>query len=124
MGRYQALYGLKPMSNPPGLVRELLADVTMTCETCEGTGINGSYGGMGWRACPTCHGFGVVYTISLAELEARRRKVLEAYPDVGAANWRPCVPIHCPVLDLQTGKVIDACPPTEQEPVQGDLPLT
>jgi hypothetical protein len=39
--------------------------------------------------CPTCHGLGEAYTVSLEELQARRRKALESYPDAGVSNWRP-----------------------------------
>lgn len=123
MARYQALYGFKPMGVHKRLVDDLLGNVTKPCNTCDGTGLYGTYGSMGWHACPDCHGFGVVYSISLKELEAGRRKVLEAYPEAGVDGWTPGVPIRCPVLMLETGEIIDACPPTKQEPVQGELPL-
>lgn len=41
-------------------------------------------------AClPNRHGLGVAYTVSHGELEARRRKALESYPDAGVPNWQP-----------------------------------
>jgi hypothetical protein len=123
MARNQALTGFKPIGPHTGLVRDLLGDVTAPCLECGGTGLSGSYGGMGWRACPACHGFGVVYAISLEELQARRQKVLESYLEAGISNWRPGVPIRCPVQDLATGEIIDACATSAPEPVQGELPL-
>lgn len=123
MAHYQALYGFKPVGRHTSLVKELLGDITATCATCEGTGLHGTYGAMGWRACPVCHGLGEVYTIPLEELEERRAKILEVYPEAGVPDWQPGVPIHCPVQDLKTGLIIDACPSTGAEPLQGELPF-
>lgn len=82
--RRTALYGLRVYE-----AIALLGDVTAPCTTCGGTGLYGTYGTIGWRVCPTCHGLGEAYTISIEELEARRQKALESHPDAGVPNWRP-----------------------------------
>jgi hypothetical protein len=84
MARWTALYGLRQH----GAIA-LLGDVTAPCTTCGGTGLRGTYGAIGWHVCPVCHGLGEAYTVSLEELQARRQKVLESYPDAGVPNWRP-----------------------------------
>lgn len=50
---------------------------------CEGTGL------IDGVDCPACLSFGVVYAVSLEELQALRRKVLAEYPDAEVADWRP-----------------------------------
>ena len=67
----------------------LLGDVTAPCTTCGGTGLHGTYGAIGWHTCPTCHGLGEVYAVSMEELESRRQKALESYLDAGVPDWRP-----------------------------------
>ena len=123
MAREQAFTGLKPVGPHRSLADILLHDLTGTCATCGGTGLHGSYGSMGWLACPECHGLGETYPISLDELQARRRQVLERFPDAAAPGWRPGYPIRCPVQDLATGLILDACPPREEDPVQLELAI-
>lgn len=121
MARYQALNGLKPVGPHRQLAGSLLNNVTETCMTCGGTGLHGTYGGMGWRICPACHGPGEVYSISLDELQALRQQVLERYPDAAPESWIPAQPISCPAQELATGQIIDVCPRTSRDPVQGEL---
>lgn len=120
--RYQALYGFRAQGAHMGLVKQLLGSVICTCPTCEGTGLHGTYGGMGWRTCPDCRGLGEAYTISLEELERRRRLIIDRYPGSAIPNWRPYRPIRLPVVALDTGIVIDAVP-FEPEPVQLELAI-
>jgi hypothetical protein len=101
----------------------LLKGITRECITCKGTGIYGTYGGMGWRACPACHGFGVVYNIRLEELQSLRLLVLDKFPDAVPKNWGPYVPIRCPVQNLMSGEMIDAAPGAGHSPVQGEFPF-
>lgn len=121
LARYQALMGLKPLGRHITLAESLLKDITCTCPTCNGTGLYGTYGALGWLACPTCHGLGGAYRISLEELQALRQQVLDRYPEAGVPGWRPGYPIRCPVLAMDTGLIIDACPLLTVEPAQGEL---
>ena len=121
MARYQTLKGLKPVGPHRRLADELLKNITCKCSTCRGTGLYGTYGGMGWLVCPSCHGLGDVYNITLDELQALRQQVLDRYPDAAAPGWRPGHPISCPAQELATGRMIDLCPESEREPVQGEL---
>ena len=124
MARYQALKGLKPVGPHRTLADSLLKNITCKCDTCGGTGLYGTYGGLGWRVCPACQGLGETYRISLDELQALRRQVLDRYPDAAPPGWRPADPISCPVQELATGRMIDACPRTSHDPVQGSyLPM-
>jgi len=100
-----ALYGFRQYE-----AIALLGDVTAPCATCGGTGLLGTYGAIGWLICPTCHGLGVAYTVSMEELEARRRKAMESYPDAGVPNWRP-----------NAGQLISHMAPRCS--VQGELPF-
>lgn len=123
MAHYQALYGFKPVGPHKPMADRLMKGITRSCSTCSGTGIRGTYGGLGWRACPDCNGFGVVYDIGLDELQALRRQVLAEHPDAAPTDWRPFVPIRCPIQHLTTGEMHDACPPVDQDSVQEELPL-
>ena len=119
--RYQAFRGLKPNGPHIALANSLLKNITCKCPTCDGTGLHGTYGGLGWLACPTCHGLGETYNITLDELQALRQQVLDHYPDAAPADWRPGYPIRCPVLQMDTWLIIDACPIQTNDPVQGEL---
>jgi hypothetical protein len=121
MAHYQALCGLKPVGPHRHLAASLLKNITEPCTTCGGTGLHGTYGNLGWRICPTCHGFGEVYRISLDELGALRQKVLAQYPDAAPEDWAPGHPIFCPMLMLANGLIIDGCPPSSHDPVQEEL---
>jgi hypothetical protein len=121
MARYQALKGLKPVGPHRTLADSLLQNITCKCGTCGGTGLHGTYGGMGWRICPVCHGLGEAYSITLEELQALRQQVLDRYPDAATPGWRPGNPISCPVQDIAASLMLDACPLTNHEPVQGEL---
>jgi hypothetical protein len=118
MAAYQAICGFKPTGPHTVLVRELMRNITVPCPQCGGTGLDGTYGGLGWRACPACHGLGKVYAITPAELEKRRQKVLAQYPEAGVSNWRPGIPARCPVQNLKTGEILDACPPLDEEQLE------
>jgi hypothetical protein len=80
MARYQALKVLKPVGPDRPLADSLRTNITCKCDTCNGTGLHGTYGGMGWRVCPTCHGMGETYSITLEELQALLQQVLDRYP--------------------------------------------
>ena len=121
MAEYQAFKGLKPIGPHRPLADSLLKNVTRKCSTCDGTGLNGTYGGLGWRLCPTCHGMGEAYRISLDELRALRQQVLDVYPDAAPPDWKPGYPIPCPVLEIATNLIISACPRMIRAPVQGEL---
>lgn len=121
LARYQALTGLKPYGPHSPLADSLLKNITCKCSTCDGTGLYGTYGGLGWRVCPACHGLGETYRISLDELRALRQQVLDRYPDAAPPDWRPGHPISCPVQEVATSLMIDACPRTSHDPVQGEL---
>lgn len=121
LARYQALMGLKPYGPHSSLADSLLKNITCKCTTCDGTGLYGTYGGLGWRVCPTCHGLGEIYRISPDELQALRQRVLDRYPDAAPPGWSPGHPISCPVQEIATSLVIDACPGSNNDPVQGEL---
>lgn len=119
--QYQSLFGFKSQGPHASLVKQLVGPVVCTCPTCGGTGLNGTYGDLGWRACPTCHRLGSAYTVSLEELEALRQQVLAQYPDSGAPDWRPFVPFRVPGLRLDTDLIIEL--DTEPQAEQMELPL-
>ena len=121
MARYQALKGLKPLGPHRPLADSLLRNITCKCSTCNGTGLHGTYGGMGWRVCPTCRGMGEAYRITLDELQVLRKQVLDSYPDAAPPGWRPSYPIACPVQEMATSVMLDACPGSSSDPVQGEL---
>jgi hypothetical protein len=117
---YQALYGFRTQGAHLGLVRQLLGDAHHACPTCKGAGLYGTYGGLGALNCPACRGLGVAYTISLDELEKRRRQIIDRYPGAAIPNWQPYRPIRLPVVDPATGIVFDAAP-GGPEPIQLEL---
>lgn len=121
MARYQALKGFKPVGPHRTLADSLLKNITCKCDTCNGTGLHGTYGGMGWRICPVCHGLGEAYCITLDELQSLRQQVLDRYPDAAPPNWRPGYPIPCPELEMATNLIISACPRMIRAPGQGEL---
>lgn len=121
MARYQAFYGLKPVGPHRPLADGILRDVTCTCDACGGTGLAGTHGGLGWRLCPECHGFGGVYAISREELEARRRRVLARYPDAAPRDWQPRTPMLRPALDLESGEIVDLDEASASAPEQLEL---
>lgn len=119
MARYQTLYGIKPVGPHRPLADSLLKDILCKCDACAGTGLNGAYGSLGYRICPVCHGLGDTYSITLDALQALRQQVLDRYPDAAPPNWTPGQRIFCPVHDLATGLILDACPRTSPETIQG-----
>lgn len=121
MARYQALKGLKPVGPHRALADNLLGNISERCSTCNGTGLHGTYGGLGWRVCPVCHGLGETYSITLDELQGLRQQVLDLYPDAAPFGWTPGHPISCPIQSLTTGAMIDACPRRNIEPMQREL---
>jgi len=121
MARYQAIEGLKPVGPHRHLANSLLKNITCKCSTCDGTGLYGTYGGMGWRICTACHGLGETYRITVGELQALRQKVLDRYPDAAPPDWTPGHPISCPIQEIATSLMIDACPQSSRDPVQGEL---
>ena len=123
MARYQSFNGLKPTGPHRGLADSLLKNTTCKCLTCDGTGLHGTYGGMGWLACPTCHGMGETYCISLEELQALRQQVLDRYPAAAVPDWRPGDPVRCPFLRMEDGLILEACPQRRDDPVQFEIPM-
>lgn len=121
MARYQAIQGLKPVGPHRRLAESLLKNITCKCSTCRGTGLYGTYGGLGWRICAVCHGLGETYSITLDELQALRQQVLDRYPDAAPHDWAPGHPISCPIREMATSLMIDACPQSSRDPVQGEL---
>jgi hypothetical protein len=91
MVRYQGLYGFKAIGRHRGLVHTCLGNITETCVNCEGTGLFQLSAGV-LIECPTCRGYGVVYSISEGEFQGWRQVILAAYPDSGPPDWVPCVP--------------------------------
>lgn len=106
--RWQVLYGFRTQGGHYHIVYDLLGDIYDTCPTCGGTGLYGTYGGMGWRNCPKCRGLGVALTVSLEELHRLRKQIIDRYPGSAIPNWRPYQPIRLPVVDLYTGFVLEA----------------
>lgn len=123
LARHQALWGLKPIGPHGELAVNLLGASTRDCGLCKGSGLFGTYGGLGRLACPACHGLGVTYRVTPRELETLRQAVLARYPDAAVPGWIPGRPIRCPVLDIGRGLIIDACPVSRDEPVQLELAL-
>ncbi len=121
MARYQALFGLKPIGPHQPLADELLRDTTQTCAACGGTGLAGTHGGVGWWACPECHGLGAVCRLAPEELQARRQRVLNHYPDAAPRDWRPGRSLRLPALDLATGEMVDLERDAAEAPEQLEL---
>jgi hypothetical protein len=84
MALYQTRYRLKPIGPHRGMTDELFAAVRATCPACAGRGLRDTVGGRSWQVCSTCRGFGAYFTKPADEIEALRRRVLEAYPDAAA----------------------------------------
>ncbi|ABE43255.1 hypothetical protein [Polaromonas sp. JS666] len=59
-------------------------DVSDPCPRCDGTGLADAF-----SQCSHCAGYGMVYAISLDELERRREAVLALFPDAGVQGWQP-----------------------------------
>jgi hypothetical protein len=83
MARYQSQYRLKPIGPNRGMADTLLRDTTVACEVCRGRGLR-DVGGDRWETCQTCRGFGSVFAFSASEIQRRRQRVLDAYPDAEA----------------------------------------
>jgi len=109
--RQQALYGLKHVT--PEILKELRS-LIVTCPQCNGTGLQGTYGNLGWRACPRCHGLGEVYK-DLVRFRKRRWAILQRHPELEVPVWEPGRPIRCPALDLKTDVITDACPLQDED---------
>ncbi len=84
MALYQTRYRLKPIGPHRRMTDELFAPVRATCPACAGRGLRDTVGGRSWQVCSTCRGFGSYFTKPADEIEALRRRVLEAYPDAAA----------------------------------------
>ena len=83
MGRYQNMYGLKPIGPHRRLADELFAGVSVACQTCSGRGLLDVNAGEAWIPCQDCFGMGLVWTCTPEEVQALRRQVLETFPDAG-----------------------------------------
>ena len=92
------------------------------CGTSNGTGLHGTFGALG-LACTTRHGLCEVCCVPLDGLLARRQQVTNQYRDARAPSWKPGCPIRCPILQLHTDPIIDACTSPENDPVQLELAL-
>ena len=121
MARYQAITGFKPGGPHRRLADSVLKNITCKCGTCSGTGLYGTYGGLGWRICPVCHGLGETYSVTLEELQVLRQQILDRYPDAAPPDWTPGRLISCPIQEMATSLMIDACPQSSRDPVQGEL---
>lgn len=84
MGRYQYVYGLKPMGPHRQVADERLGALRVTCTRCEGQGILTIDGGRRWRICPVCEGTGGFWTVPDEDVQRAREEVLVTYPDAGA----------------------------------------
>jgi hypothetical protein len=115
MARYQSLTGLAPIGPHRPLADKLLKNTTCICFVCKGTGLQETDGKMGRLVCPKCHGLGKTYSITLDELQALRKKIFDQFPFAAQKNWKPGHPIRCPVLNLATGLIIDACPTQDDD---------
>lgn len=81
--RRMLLCGIKEKYLYLDAVRRILGDdVGDPCPRCDGTGQADEL-----SQCSHCAGYGIVYAISLDELERRRQAVL--HPDAGVQGWQP-----------------------------------
>ena len=83
MGRYQNMYGLRPMGPHRPLADELFDNTSRACVTCKGRGLLTVSANDSWMLCPDCRGMGHVWTISPERIKALRQMVLDAFPDAG-----------------------------------------
>lgn len=80
-----AMYGIKEKCLYLDAVRQILGDdVCDPCPRCDGTGQADEF-----SQCSHCAGYGIVYAISLDELQRRREAVLALHPDAEVQGWQP-----------------------------------
>jgi len=83
--RRVAVYGIKEKYLYLGETRRIFGnDVCDPCPRCDRTGQADEF-----SQCSHCAGFGMVYAISLDELQRRREAVLALHPDAGVQGWEP-----------------------------------
>jgi len=87
--RFQRLSGFKPVGPHIPAVRDLLSAVTIRCPICDGAGLLGTFGGLGYRVCPKCHEYGTIYSVSVAEFEAQRAIIAAQFPGMRIEGWKP-----------------------------------
>jgi hypothetical protein len=83
MARYQSRYRLKPLGPHRGMADKLLEGTTIECERCWGRGLRDVPGG-GWETCRACQGFGTAWAVPADEIQRRRQRILDAFPDAEA----------------------------------------
>lgn len=85
MGRYQLFYGLSPVGSHRHLADRLFKEIRTVCEACRGRGLLDSTTiANGYESCPTCRGFGSIFTVPESVIESVRQQVLAEYPNVAA----------------------------------------
>jgi hypothetical protein len=120
---YQYVYGLAPTGPHRPMASRLFENTRRRCESCNGEGVLGP-DEHSWTVCATCEGTGGFWVIGPSEVEAIRRRILEAYPQAAA----PAGPIHFLsgrlVQDLSTGLMYDvgdgAAPVRRADPEEED----
>lgn len=94
MARYQYVYGLKPIGPHRFLADQLLTPLRDSCPRCNRKGILDYNDGATFGLCPVCEGTGGSWDAPDDVVNARRRTVLESFPNAGAPSVRFfCVPL-------------------------------
>ena len=88
MARYQNAYGLKTIGPHRHMADKLLRPLHARCEVCGGETILTDPVDVNWYDCPKCEGTGIFFTIPESEVDAARKKVLQAFPDAGAPSGK------------------------------------
>ncbi|WHZ27407.1 MAG: hypothetical protein OJF51_002204 [Nitrospira sp.] len=85
MGRYQLFYGLSPIGPHRKLADRIFDKIVSTCESCRGRGLRDSTTMADrYEGCPTCRGFGRIFTAPESVIESVRQQVLAEYPNATA----------------------------------------
>lgn len=107
MGRYQFVYGLKPIGPHRRMADEKLSSLRRRCEMCFGRGIVDSDGSATWSRCSSCDTRGAFWTCSSEELETARVAVLQAFPDAEVKDPTPNYVGAKVVYHLGTGRIVN-----------------
>jgi hypothetical protein len=104
MALYQYLFGVLAIGPHRELTSRVFKETRKACPACKGAGLRWTDETSYW-VCATCEGTGGFWTISPAEVDARRSKILEVYPDAAAPTAGPGFLSGRVVHNLATGRM-------------------